>query len=378
MNYKRNIWYLLLVSLVFGLLFAACGGSAPTEAPAAEEPAAGEEEASAPEPAAEESQKLQEITFQAGFIPQGNISFVAAYIAKEKGYFEEVGLDVTIEHAAPGTGEQWTRLAGKDIEFTTDPAESFVKRVDTADDLPFISVAVFGHEGDHALMVLEDSGITEIGQLEGKLVGYKGTGEPPWLLAMLDSEGLTLDDVQIVQVGFDPRVLLPEFGEGRVDAVQVFKSNEPDILSRQGYNVRLFNPEDFGVHFMGQTYVTHTDFIRDDPEMVRNFVRATMKGLAFALDPANKEEVTDIIMVYAGEDADRVHNEFIWQTEIQFVQSASTEQVGLGYTTDEQWQNMMDVMVSFGAIEEPLPVDTVWDSQFVESIYENGELIWPE
>ena len=364
MNYKRNLWYLLLVSLVFSLVLVACGGSAPAEAPAAEEPAAVEEEA------AEEPQELQEITFQAGFIPQGNISFVAAYVAKEKGYFEEVGLDVTIEHAAPGTGEQWTRLAGKDIEFTTDPAESFVKRVATNEDLPFASVAVFGHEGDHALMVLEDSGVTEIGQLEGKLVGYKGTGEPPWLLAMLDSEGLTLDDIQLVQVGFDPRVLLPDFGEGRVDAVQVFKSNEPDILSRQGYNVLLFNPEDFGVHFLGQTYVTHKDFIQDDPEMVRNFVRATMRGLAFALDPANKDEVTDIIMVYAGEDADRVHNEFIWQTEIQFVESESTEQVGLGYATDEEWQNMMDVMVSFGAIEAPLPLDAVWDPQFVESIYE--------
>jgi len=350
-NYKRNLWYLLLVSLVFSLLLVACGGSA------------------APEPAAEGPKELQKITFQAGYIPQGNISFVAAYVAKEKGYFEEAGLDVTIEHAAPGTGEQWARLAGKDIQFTTDPAESFIERVAATGDLPFASVAVFGHEGDHALMIMEDSGITEIGQLKGKLIGYKGTGEPPWLLAMLDSEGLTLDDVQIVQVGFDPRVLLPEFGEGRVDAVQVFKSNEPDILSKQGYKVRLFKPEDFGVHFLGQTYVTHTDYIQNDPEMVRNFVRATMKGLAFALDPANKDEVTDIVMTYAEKDADRAHNEFIWQTEIQYVQSASTEQVGLGYASNEEWQNMMDVMTAFGSIEKPLPVDKVWDSQFTESIY---------
>ncbi len=345
--------YALLISLVSVFLLSACGAAAPA----------------AQQPAAEEPKELQKITFQAGYLPQGNISFVAAYIAKEKGFFEENGLDVTIDHSSPGSGEQWQRLAGKDIQFTTDPGESFVKRITSSPDQPFVSVAVFGHEGDHALMVLEDSGIDDISDLEGKLVGYKGGEEPPWLLAMLVDADLTIDNVKLVQVGFDPRVLLPDYGEGRVDALQVFKSNEPDILTRQGYKVRVFKPEDYDVHFLGQTYVTHQDFVKNDPEMVRNFVRATMKGLDYALDPANKDEVTDIIMKYAGADADRGHNEFIWQTEIQYVQSDTTKEVGLGYASDEEWQTMMDVMVSFGAIEKPLDVDRIWDPQFVESIY---------
>ena len=345
---------------------------AATEAPATEAPAATE----APQPTA--TLEPMAITFQAAFIAQGNISFTAAYVAKEKGYFAEQGLDVTIEHASPGSGEQLQRLAAKDIEFTTHTGENFVKQM-IEQQPPFVVVAVLGHETDHALLVLEESDITEIGDLAGKKIGVK-TGEgvaPPWLLAMLKNGGLDFDDVELLPVGFDPRVVLPDFGAGRVDALQVFRSNEPDTLLRAGYPSRLFKPEDFGVHFLGQIYITHQDFVRDNPEMVRGFIKATMKALEFIQDPANVDEVTDIVMIYAGADANREHNQFLWQTELKTITAASTDEVGVGYAADVEWQNMMDTMIKYGAIDGSVPVDQLWDPQFVQSIYKDGQVIWP-
>jgi putative hydroxymethylpyrimidine transport system substrate-binding protein len=356
-----------------GLILAACAPAtpaAPTAAPT-DAPAATTAPTAMPE--------MQAITFQAGYLAQGNISFVPVYVAKEKGYFAEQGLDVTIDHSSPGGGEQLQRLAAKDIQFTTHTAENFVKAKVTNPELPFVAVAVFGHETDHSLLVLADSGIDEIGDLVGKRVGVK-TGEaeqPPWLLGMLTEAGLALDDVELISVGFDPRVVLPDFGEGQVDAVQVFRSNEPDILLKMGYETKLFSPEDFGIHFLGQIYITHPDFIRDDPEMIRKFLRATMHAMEFIQDPANVEEVTDIVMKYAGADADREHNQFIWQTELEFVTAPSTEGVGVGYASDEEWTAMMDVMTEFGAIEAPVPIAQVWDPQFIQSIYQDGQLVWP-
>ena len=72
-----------------------------------------------------------------------------------------------------------------------------------------------------------------------------------------------------------------------------------------GYPIRLFNPADVGVTFLGQIYITNKDYITSDPNMIKAFVAATTKGLAWALDPANKKEVTDIVMKYAGAKADR-------------------------------------------------------------------------
>lgn len=316
----------------------------------------------------------QKIIFQAGYLAQGNISFVSAYVAKEKGFFADQGLDVTIEHSS-GSGEQYPRLASKEIQFTTTPGDIEVKQV-ADEQVPFVSIAVFGHAGDQGLMVLDNGNIATPKDLEGKKVGYKFFPEP-WLLAMFDAAGVDQSKVELVSVGFDPRVLLPETGAGQVDAVNVFKSNEPDIMTKAGFPVKVFKPEDFGIHFLGQTYVTHADFIKNDPEMVRKFVRATMKGLEWAIDPANREEVGDIIMKYAGADADRDHNLFIFETEASYITADSTGQVGLGYASNAEWQAMIDVLLQYQAIATAPAINTVWDPQFVESIYKDGKLVWP-
>lgn len=345
--------------------------AAATEAPAAatEAPAAA---TSAP------SGTLQDITFQAGYLPQGNISFIAPYVAKEKGFFEQEGLNVTIEHTAPGQGENFKRLAAKDIEVSTIPGPDVLTQVGD-NGVPFVVIAVLGHSSDNGLMALADSGINELKDLEGKKVGYKFV-ILPWMKAMFDAAGVDQSKIEFVGVGFDPRVILPDFGEGRVDAVQIFKSNEPDTMQRAGFPVTVFNPEDFGVTSLGQTFVTHKDFVQSDPEMLRKFVRASMMGLKYATDPANVEEVTDIIMKYAGADANRDHQKFLYQTEIKdsYLTSPATAEVGLGYASDEEWQSMIDVITKYNGLKNAPPaVSDVWDPQFIESIYKDGELQFP-
>jgi ABC-type nitrate/sulfonate/bicarbonate transport system substrate-binding protein len=357
------------------LLVIAC--AAPTSAPAptsaaaaTSAPAATSATAPTSAPAPTQAKALKPITFQAGYLAQGNISFVAAYVAKEKGFFADEGLDVTIEHSSPGGGEQAQRLVAKDIEFTTQTGADYVWQ-QAHNKPPFVAVEVFGHNNDEALLVLDDSPIKTLADLKGKKVGFKPaeSSQPPWLLAMLKAAGLDFKDVNLVQIGFDPRVILPDFGEGRVDAMQVFRSNEPDTLERMGFKSRLFKPSDVGVNFLGQLYITNKDFVQSDPEMIRSFVRATTKGLAWALDPANKKEVTDIVMKYAGEKADRAHQEFIWTTEAQYVTAPSTKDVGLGYVSDDEWNKMMQYMVDFGSIDAPVPISQMWDPQFVKSVY---------
>jgi ABC-type nitrate/sulfonate/bicarbonate transport system substrate-binding protein len=101
--------------------------------------------------------------------------------------------------------------------------------------------------------------------------------------------------------------------------------------------------------------------------MVQKFVNATLKGLEYAMDPANKSEVTDIVMKYAGENADREHNEFMWNTEIQYVTSPDTAVHGLGYASPEEWNTMMETMVEFGSLKEVVPLEKLFDPQFVEA-----------
>lgn len=364
----RRVWTAALVLAVMALVVAACAPAAPPPAPTSA-PAA---------PTSAPSAAKQPVKFQAGYLPQGNISFVAAYVAKEKGYFDEQGLDVTIEHTAPGQGENFKRLAAKDIQVSTIPGPDILTQVGD-NGVPFVSIATFGHSSDNGLMALENSGIKTLKDMEGKKVGYKFV-ILPWMKAMFDAAGVDQSKIEFVGVGFDPRVILPDFGEGRVDAVQIFKSNEPDTMARAGFPVTVFNPEDFGVTSLGQTYVTHKDFVQNDPEMLRKFLKATMMGLKYAADPANVEEVTDIIMKYAGKDANREHQKFLYTTEIQdsYLTSPATKEVGLGYASDAEWQSMIDVIAKYKGLKgTPPPVNTVWNGELIKSIYQNGQLQFP-
>ena len=94
----------------------------------------------------------------AGFKPQANLPFVAAYIAQEKGYFAEQDLDVEIRHAPRG-GHLQLLLSG-DVDFTTAAATSVLKRR-AEPDVPIVAIVLFGQKGQQAYIALESSGIRD-------------------------------------------------------------------------------------------------------------------------------------------------------------------------------------------------------------------------
>jgi len=118
----------------------------------------------------------------AGFKPQANLPSVRAYLAKEQGFFEQNGLDVTIEHSA-GRGEHVQLLVAGKVQMTTmDSATILQRRADPG--LPVISIALIGQKGWQAFAALASSGARK--DWEGKTVGYRGI-PPPDLYVLLSS-----------------------------------------------------------------------------------------------------------------------------------------------------------------------------------------------
>ena len=67
-------------------------------------------------------------SYMAGFRAQANLPFVAVYVAEREGFFDEVGLDVDIQHAALGTSEHIQLIAAGEIDLTTQPASEVLQR----------------------------------------------------------------------------------------------------------------------------------------------------------------------------------------------------------------------------------------------------------
>lgn len=310
------------------------------------------------------AQERLSIEFMAGFRAQANLPFVAVYVAQAQGFFDDAGLDVTIRHATEG--EHIRLLLSGDVDVTTQPASELLQR--RADPgAPLVAVALFGQRGDLGYAVLEESGIETPRDFAGKTVGFKVVVQAEFL-ALLSAYELSVDDVELVPVGFNPVVLT----EGQVDVYPVFLSNEPDTLTRViGAPVRVFEAADVGVPTLGVTYAVSEEFLEGatNREALRRFLAATMRAFEFAL--ADPDAAIEATRAFIPEDADLEHERFILTTELGNALSPLTAENGEGWFTLAQFQALHDLLLAFGGIEQAITVEEAIDRSILEEAYGN-------
>lgn len=287
------------------------------------------------------------MTFMAGYKPQANLPFVGAYVAQEKGYFTEEGLQVTIEHSA-GQGEHVQLLVAGKVQVTTMDAATILQRR-AEPGLPVVSIALIGQRGQQAYAALAESGLKTPKDWEGKTVGYKGT-PPPDLFALLSAAGADAQKVTLINVGFDPRVLT----EGKVDVYPLFKSNEPYLIRKWGYEMILWDAADYGVPTLGLAYVSSQDFISTHPQELKRFLRAALRGIEYAAQ--NPDEAVQIVLKYSGPQSDPDHMRYMLETELKDAQNPN----GYGAQTQEQWQALAEMLLKYQALPKAVDVQAAF------------------
>lgn len=170
-------------------------------------------------------------------------------------------------------------------------------------------------------------------------MGYKGT-PPPDLFAMLDAAGADVEQIELINVGFDPRVLT----EGQVEVYPVYKSNEPYLIQSWGYDLVLWDAAEYGVPTMGLAYVTSDATLEQDPELLAHFLRAALDGIDYAAQ--HIDQAVEIVLEVAGPETDRDHMRFMLQSELEDYTNPLTEANGPGWQTHEQWQALADLLVA--------------------------------
>jgi putative hydroxymethylpyrimidine transport system substrate-binding protein len=201
------------------------------------------------------------------------------FVAQEKGFFKARGLDV--EFIAPSNPNDPPKLvaAGQ-----ADIAVSYQHQhqVQVAEGLPLTRIATLVATPLNSLVVLKDGPIKTIADLKGKTIGYSVGGfETAILKAMLAKEGLTLEDVKLVNVNFS---LSPSLFTGQTDAVigafRNFELNQMDIEGRPG---RAFFVEEHGVPPYDELILVAASKNTGDPRL-RRFVDALEEGVQFLVN----------------------------------------------------------------------------------------------
>ncbi len=306
------------------------------------------------------------MTYMAGFKAQANLPFVAVYVAEDQGFFAEEGLEVDIQHAGFTASHKSLLLAGE-VDITTLPASEMLQiRADAG--APYVAVMLFGQRGDFGYAVLDSSGIESPADFAGRNVGFKGIVQAEFH-AMLAAHGLTIDDMQMRDVGFNPVVLV----EQQVEVYPVFLSNEPDTLSRNlNQEITVFEAADYGVPTLGVVYLVSEQFLEDDTnrEKLDRFLRATVRAFEFSVDdPAAAIESTAKFLPN-DPPPDLVHERFILDTEIKNALSDLTRANGVGWFTQQQFRALTDVLLEYGALENDIDLEVALDRSFLEEIHQ--------
>lgn len=213
-----------------------------------------------------------------------NANHAGIYLAEARGLFAESGLAPKIYTPADPATVLQTVGSGRDDFGISYQTEVLLAR---AQGVPVVSVAAIVQVPLLVMMTLTERRITRPADLRGRSIGISGVASDDALLStILEADGLTLADVEIVNVGYD---LLPAIASGRVDAVTgVYWNHETLIADREGYDVSLIRFEDWGVPpFYELVLVASEETVAQRPDVVQTLVRAMGNGYAAAAaDPA--------------------------------------------------------------------------------------------
>jgi len=200
-------------------------------------------------------------------------------IADQKGYFTQAGLEVElIEPADPSLPPKLVAANKADIAISYQPQ----LHVQVDQGLPLTRIGTLVSTPLNSLVVLNEGPIKSISDLKGKKVGFSVGGfEDALLKTMLETHGLTLEDVELVNVNFS---LSPSLITGQVDAVigafRNFELNQMDIEGRPG---TAFYPEEEGVPLFDELILVANNDKLDNPALGK-FVNALQQATTFIVN----------------------------------------------------------------------------------------------
>ena len=313
----------------------------------------------------DDSDDVLTMSYMAGFKAQANLSFVAVYVAEDRGFFAEEGLEVDIQHAG-FTGSHKSLLLAGEIDITTLPASEMLQ-IRANSGAPYVAVMLFGQRGDFGYAVLNSSGIESPADFAGRSVGFKGIVQAEFH-AMLAAHGLTTEDMEMIDVGFNPVVLV----EQQVEVYPVFLSNEPDTLTRNlNQDITVFEAADYGVPTLGVVYLVSEAFLEDETnrEKLERFLRATVRAFEFSVDDPAAAIESSVKFMAEDPPPDLVHERFILDIEIENALSDLTRANGVGWFTQQQFRALTDVLLEHGALENDIDLEAALDRSFLEAIH---------
>ncbi len=301
---------------------------------------------------ANEAGALTHIRLPMGYI--ANIQYAPFYIAVEKGYFKDAGIELEFDYSFETDG---VALVGAgELPFAVVSGEQVL--LARSQGLPVTYVAAWYQQYPVSVIAKSEQEIVIPQDLKGKKIGLPGLFGANYvgLRALLHEAKMTESDVTLDAIGFNQVELM---AAGQQDIIVGYAANEPIQLRAQGIAVTEIRVADY-VQLASNGLLASEKVIDENPDLVRAFVGAFLKGLADTI--ANPDEAFttsgSYIPNFADQDADVQKK--ILDTSIE---QWKTER--LGYSNPQAWENMQTVLLDMGLLTEKMDLNKAFTNQFI-------------
>ena len=233
------------------------------------------------------AQGANKVSFTTSWIPEGPNLF--AYVARDKGFWKQHGLDVSVARGS-GSGTAAQAVAAGTFDFGMAATPTVI--IQAARRLPITCIGQINYDALMGIAVLASSPIKTPKDLEGRKLGASvSSGEYPFLPLYAQKAGFDMAKVDLVQI--DGKVRDRSLVEKQVDAVSSFATSTLPSLAPFGTSLRFMLYRDVGLDFYGQSLTTQPARLKD-AALCSAFVAGAMEAVKFTL--TNFEEAVDLFL----------------------------------------------------------------------------------
>lgn len=288
-----------------------------------------------------------------------SVEYAGFYTAIEKGFYADENIDVTLLAGDP-TVNALSEVNSGNAQFGIATGDSLI--IARANQQNFVAVASIFRNNPLVVMTLENGGISKPEDLIGKKVGVIAPDlSSTWdiqFLALLQRIGVDSSTMQFSAI--EDYHGANEIKAGTVNAMSgMFATNEPVMAKMDGDTLHLIYYKDYGIDVYANTLFVTESFRQENPDLVARFVRATLRGLQYAIE--NPEEVAAFALQY-DDTLDLSFQEKVMRAQIPFI---DTGDAPIGSMDGEVWQTTQEILLQFGLIAQPIDLNTIYTNEFI-------------
>ena len=295
---------------------------------------------------------LTKITLQADWYPQPEHG--GFYTALVDGYYKDEGLDVTIQPGSPYV-QPYQQVSVGAAQFGMGSSDHVLESV--AGGQPLVAIAATMQRDPQGIMVRRDSPIKSFPDLNGHAVAVQAGST--WFVYLV--KRYQLNNVREIPATFSVANFIADPGYIQ----QAFATSEPFFARQAGVETRVLLISDAGYSPYRVMMTTQT-FLRDHPDVVAKFVRASVKGWReYLRDPSAAHEA----IMKLNPALSRGWMQFTWQAlrDGHFIDGDAPAGAQLGKMTADRWTTMYQQLLDLKVVEKPFDPATAYTLQFVDS-----------